>query len=196
MSVSHCISSKTKIYQKLFYQFVCHLQDNLLWNSKLVCFKQLFDIVYNKLPQILTKWSFLKLEKVWRTSFKSSKVLALLWKYYWFTLMVKRYGCRSVPTLLPSANEVAERYCFHKRVSRILSTGGCLSARHPLLSDRHSPRADTPLQADTSLNGHSRGQTPPPHPCRRPLRWTVRILLESILVFYLFSNKKFHEIDK
>ena len=70
--------------------------------------------------------------------------------------------------LLPG-NEVAERLCFHKRVSRILSTGGV----HPMADTppgRHPPRADTPQtntsppnqtpsQADTPLGRHPPRQT-------------------------------------
>ena len=61
-------------------------------------------------------------------------------------------------TFLPSANEVAERKCFHKSVSRILSTVGVSASvhagidtplgRHPPADTPH-PWADTPLWADT-----------------------------------------------
>ena len=61
---------------------------------------------------------------------------------------------------LPSVNEVVERQCLHKRVSRILSLAG----RHP-----------------APLGGHTPGrQTPPPN--RWLLQRAVRILLECILV--------------
>ena len=58
---------------------------------------------------------------------------------------------RSRYKLLPSANEVAEKYCFHKSVSRILPTGRVHTSpmgRHPW--------------ADTSLGRHPLGR-PPPH---------------------------------
>ena len=55
--------------------------------------------------------------------------------------------------LLSSATVVVERYSFHKRVSRILSTGGC--GVHP--PGRHPPRADTPHAGPSSPR-----QTPSP----------------------------------
>ena len=76
---------------------------------------------------------------------------------------------------LPYANELAERYCFHKCVSRILSTGGCLPDSRQGRLGRHPTWADTrPLP-----------------PRRQPLQRTVHILLACILVFMQFSAKKF-----
>ena len=46
-----------------------------------------------------------------------------------------------LPYLL-SANEVVERKCFHKCVSRILSTGGCIP---PCTGADNPPKADTPF---------------------------------------------------
>ena len=89
-----------------------------------------------------------------------------------------------------------ERLCFHKRLS-FYPQGGVV---HP--PGKTPPQADTlsmqtpPLPADTAPGRHplSRqplgqthlppGQTAPPQPHspRRPLKRTVRILLESILV--------------
>ena len=45
---------------------------------------------------------------------------------------------------------------------------------------------DTPW-ADTPWPTHPPGQTPPLSP-KRPLQWTVRILLECILVFYNYCT--------
>ena len=87
-------------------------------------------------------------------------------------------------------------------LSVFLFTGGGV---HPL--GRHALWADTPLDADTSPgHRHLPGQmTPradnPPgrhpfHP-RRPLKWTVRILLECILIIVtttLFNTAAYNEI--
>ena len=62
-----------------------------------------------------------------------------------------------LPFSLPSATVVAKRYCFHNRVSRILSTGGGV---YPVACyDTHTSRADTP-QADTHTQTDSPRQTP------------------------------------
>ena len=85
---------------------------------------------------------------------------------------------------------------------------GCVCQTPLPLAGRHSPGQTPPRQADTPPTDTPLGRHPSPwqadtplgrhphYPCRRPLQWTIRILLECILVFYLFSNKKFHEIDK
>ena len=68
------------------------------------------------------------------------------------------------PVLFTVCNVVVERWCFHKRVSRILSTGtGCLL--HCMLgytpSPRQTPQADTPRQIMTiegkGANSHGGG---------------------------------------
>ena len=102
---------------------------------------------------------------------------------------------------LPSATKL-RRLCFYRRLS--VHRGVCLSAwwdthtpqeqtppgvnipprsRHP--KSRHPSGADTPLRTDTQpqsrppMSRHPPKQTPPK---RRPLLWTVRILLKCILV--------------
>ena len=78
---------------------------------------------------------------------------------------------------LPSANEVAERYCFHKRVSRIVSRREGVhipwedtpSQTHtPPLAGRHPPywQAETPPLVGTSPAGR--------HPPRRDGYWSGR----------------------
>ena len=68
------------------------------------------------------------------------------------------------------------------------------------LRSRHvnPPQADTP-RADTSLGRHPQAdipprQTPPRQTASRtrPLQWTVRILLECIFVFNIFTSKVPH----
>ena len=59
-------------------------------------------------------------------------IYLLLTKEFKVFFTVRKRSCGKVRNLrcfLLSANEVAERYCFHKCVSRILSTGGGV---HPL----------------------------------------------------------------
>ena len=60
-------------------------------------------------------------------------------------------------------------------MSRILSTGGGV---HTPLGGHPAPGRPLPPQVDTLLGRH-------PHPIRRPLQRTARILLECILVFLL-----------
>ena len=103
-------------------------------------------------------------------------------------------------------NTFTGRDFYRPHVSNILSTGGrgCL-ADTPILAKPPGqtapladiPRADTPLSRDphgqipprqTPPTQTPPEQTPPPAqtqpPDRRPPQWTVRILLECILVYW------------
>ena len=77
---------------------------------------------------------------------------------------------------LPSATVVAERLCFHKRLS--VHRGEVYTP----WADTSFPRQTPPShQADTPC-----GQTPPPT-TKQPLQRTVRIILECILVQFVLS---------
>ena len=100
-----------------------------------------------------------------------------------------------IVSLLPSATVVAERQCFHKCMSRILSTGGgvfqhAVGQTPPSLGRHPPPWADTPLPGQTppSLDRHPPPWTDTPCPVHAGIHpllaqcMLVRILLECIRV--------------
>ena len=98
--------------------------------------------------------------KIFRTVSKLFLLCIYCLKIAWFLKKARDFE------YLPSVNEVAERWCFHKRVSRILSKG--VGGVHPpgQTPSRRlpSPYADTsPGQVDTPLGRHPSwaGRHPP-----------------------------------
>ena len=94
--------------------------------------------------------------------------------------------CRAILQYLPSAIVVAERLSCHRCLS-VCPQGEVYTprGRHPS-PGRHDPMADTPM-----------GSPPGRHPSlpRWPLQWTVRIILECILVFQ-YEDKRIQEFTE